>query len=220
MNAVGDLMPSVHEMTGAETSGTYRSVDFPPRVTIIDDGEPARAIYQVVKGSVMVSKLLPDGRRQIFEVLGPGGIFGLTPNGHHDSMAESLTNVRVTAFEKNSAENSSHFNSVMANLLKVQLCALHDHAVLLGRKSALERVTSYILEQIEAGNSMGDPVIGLLSVRILMTRSEIADYLGLTLETVSRAFSQLRRMKIISYQRHDDLIHVHVDRLRPLTGTY
>ena len=53
-----------------------------------------------------------------------------------------------------------------------------------------------------------------------MTRSEIADYLGLTLETVSRAFSQLKRSDIIAYERHDGLMQVHIKRLRPLTGTY
>jgi CRP-like cAMP-binding protein len=213
-------MPFVHETTGAQRLGPSRAVDFPPRVTIIDEGEPARAIYQIVKGNVMISKLLPDGRRQIFELLGPGGIFGLTPNGRHDSIAESLTKVRVTAFEKTSAEQLSGFHSLMTELLKVQLCALHDHAVLLGRKSALERVASFILERLQSDDDCPQSSSDIVPVRIVMTRSEIADYLGLTLETVSRSFSHLRRENIIAYDRHDGLIHVHVDRIRPLTGTY
>lgn len=205
-----------YESAGVESPGTGRLIDFPSRVTIIDEGEPAYAIYQIVSGNVMISKLLPDGRRQIFEVLGPGHMFGVTPNGHYDCIAEALTDVRVTAFEKGQADRSSAFNAQLADVLKIQICALHEHAVLLGRKSAVERVASYILELIE-GTS---PNEGWVSVRVLMTRSEIADYLGLTLETVSRAFSHLKRDRIIAYERHDGLIRVNIPRLRPLTGTY
>jgi CRP-like cAMP-binding protein len=213
-------MSYLSEPTVAGSPSSARSVDFPPRVTIIDEGEPARAIYQIVSGNVMISKLLPDGRRQIFELLGPGGIFGVTPNGHHDSVAESLTDVRLTAFDKGPAENSLSFNSFMAELLKIQICALHEHAVLLGRKSAVERVASYIMELIEAPSHQAGLGSDSVTVRVLMTRSEIADYLGLTLETVSRAFSQLKRSDIIAYERHDGLMQVHIKRLRPLTGTY
>ncbi len=213
-------MSYVNESAVAGSVLAARSVDFPPRVTIIDEGEPARAIYQIVSGNVMISKLLPDGRRQIFELLGPGGIFGVTPNGHHDSVAESLTEVRLTAFDKIPAENASNFNSFIAELLKIQICALHEHAVLLGRKSAVERVASYIMELIETPSNQARINQDLVTIRVIMTRSEIADYLGLTLETVSRAFSHLKRSGIISYERHDGIMQVHIKRLRPLTGTY
>ena len=213
-------MSYVNESAVVGSVASARSVDLPPRVTIIDEGEPARAIYQIVSGNVMISKLLPDGRRQIFELLGPGGIFGVTPNGHHDSVAESLTEVRLTAFDKIPAENASNFNSFIAELLKIQICALHEHAVLLGRKSAVERVASYIMELIETPSNQARINQDLVTIRVIMTRSEIADYLGLTLETVSRAFSHLKRSGIISYERHDGIMHVHIKRLRPLTGTY
>ena len=213
-------MSHFYESAGVETPGTGRAVDFPSRVTIIDEGEPAHAIYRIVSGNVMISKLLPDGRRQIFEVLGPGHVFGVTPNGHYDCIAETLTDVRVTAFEKGQVDRSSAFNALLANVLKIQICALHEHAVLLGRKSAVERVASFILELIEGHNGAAPPSDGWVSVRVLMTRSEIADYLGLTLETVSRAFSQLKRDSIIAYERHDGLMRVNIRRLRPLTGTY
>jgi len=213
-------MSYLSESTVVSSLSSARSVDFPSRVTIIDEGEPARAIYQIVSGNVMISKLLPDGRRQIFELLGPGGLFGVTPNGHHDSVAESLTDVRLTAFDKIPAENSSRFNSFMVEGLKIQLCALHEHAVLLGRKSAVERVASYIAELIPTPSKEAKINTDIVTVRVLMTRSEIADYLGLTLETVSRAFSNLKRSGIIAYERHDGQMKVHIKRLRPLTGTY
>lgn len=210
-----------------EGSASGRPVDFPPRTTIIDEGEPARAIYRVVSGRVMLSKLLPDGRRQIFEVLGPGAIFGVTPNGKHDSIAETLTETRVSAFERVTAERSPAFGIFVADHLKAQICALHDHAVLLGRKTAVERVASYILDLVEAPSKALPHNAAELAhhnnnviVHVPMTRSEIADYLGLTLETVSRAFSKLKRDGVVSYERHDGPMRVQFRRLRPLTGTF
>ena len=210
------LQPSLS--VGSPIAGLARALDFPSRATIVDEGEPARAIYRIVSGHVMVSRFLPDGRRQIFEVLGPGGVFGVTPNGHHDSAAEALTEVRLMAFDRHAAERSSEFNAALADLLKAQLCALHDHAVLLGRKSAVERVMSYIEDLIGVADAQhADDDVAI--VRVLMTRSEIADYLGLTLETVSRAFSQLKREGVIAYERHDGPMTVDLKRLKRLTGS-
>jgi CRP-like cAMP-binding protein len=198
-------------------AGSARAMDFPSRATIVDEGEPAIAIYRIVSGQVMISRLLPDGRRQIFEVLGPGGVFGVTPNGHHDSAAEALTEVRIMAFDRTVADRSSQFNAGLASLLKTQLCALHDHAVLLGRKSAVERVATYILDLI-AGQANENAAQPVATIRVLMTRSEIADYLGLTLETVSRAFSQLKRDGVIAYHRPDGPMTVDLKGLKRLTG--
>ena len=203
-----------------EASASGRPFDFPPRTTIIDEGEPARAIYRVLSGRVMLSKLLPDGRRQIFEVLGPGAIFGVTPNGKYDSIAETLTETRVAAFERTMTERSPAFGIFVADHLKAQICALHDHAVLLGRKTAVERVSTYILELVEGSSHDAALKSDGVIVRVPMTRSEIADYLGLTLETVSRAFSKLKRDGVVSYERHDGPMRVYFKRLRPLTGTF
>ena len=79
---------------------TGRAMDVPPRTVIIDEGDVARSVYKIQVGQVMLSKLLPDGRRQIFEVLGPGSIFGVTPSQRHDSIAESLTVTKFSIFER------------------------------------------------------------------------------------------------------------------------
>ncbi len=197
-----------------------RPMEVPPRTVIIDEGDPARAVYRIQSGHVMLSKLLPDGRRQIFELLGPGSIFGVTPHERHDSVAESLTDTRISIFERSALERMSSFDNYIIYRLEIQICALHDHAVLLGRKTATERVSTYILNLAQSvpENENSSPPQALVIVP--MTRSEIADYLGLTLETVSRAFSRLKRLGVISYERHDGPMRVALDRLGPLTGTY
>ena len=197
-----------------------RLLDVPPRTVIIDEGEMARSIYRIQSGQVMLSKLLPDGRRQIFELLGPGSIFGLTPHDRYDSIAESLTDARVAVFERIVLERLTNFDSLVVRRLRLQICALHDHAVLLGRKTATERVSTYIFNLVNDHRSDGASPQTHALVTVPMTRSEIADYLGLTLETVSRAFSRLKRLGVISYERHDGPMHVAVNRLGPLTGTF
>ena len=105
-----------------------------------------------------------------------------------------------------------------------QLCALHEHAVLLGRKSALERVATFVMHCVpgRGGFNCSGPRCGGDSavVRLGMTRQEIADYLGLTLETVSRAFSELRRRGIIAIDKQEE-VRVHdVCRICQLTGAH
>lgn len=197
-----------------------RPIEVPPRTVIIDEGDPARSVYRIQSGHVMLSKLLPDGRRQIFELLGPGSIFGVTPHERHDSVAESLTDTRISIFERSILERMSSFDNYIVHRLEIQICALHDHAVLLGRKTATERVSTYILNLAQSAYQNEALPVPQALVIVPMTRSEIADYLGLTLETVSRAFSRLKRLGVISYDRHDGPMRVALDRLGPLTGTF
>jgi CRP-like cAMP-binding protein len=112
------------------------------------------------------------------------------------------------------------FDNYIVHRLEIQICALHDHAVLLGRKTATERVSTYILNLAQSAHENENSPPPQALVIVPMTRSEIADYLGLTLETVSRAFSRLKRLGVISYERHDGPMRVALDRLGPLTGTY
>lgn len=197
-----------------------RAMDVPPRTVIIDEGDPARSVYKIQAGQVMLSRLLPDGRRQIFELLGPGSIFGVTPNQRHDSVAESLTDTKLSIFERSWLNHIPTIETSLVHCLEAQICALHDHAVLLGRKTATERVSTYILNLVNGQGEKSEQAQSHVFVIVPMTRSEIADYLGLTLETVSRAFSRLKRLGVISYERHDGPMRVAIHRLGPMTGTY
>ncbi len=167
--------------------------------TIFFEGDPADAICQVDEGAVMLYKLLPDGRRQVVELLSQGDVFGFARGDYRDCSAETLTPARIRLTERRTAERSCSFQRVLARQVLLQLEAMHEHAVLLGRKSAMERVASFLLRL--AGEDVSPeeaPVIDLS-----MTRQEIADYLGLTIETVSRSFSELKRRGLIALEKQD-----------------
>ncbi len=118
---------------------------FKRRTQVFREGEPARRLYRLVAGRVMLYKLLPDGRRQVVEVIGEGGVFGVTCLPIHDCSAETLMAVELIAYERAAVEQSDELSRELAARIEVQFCALHDHVVLLGRKSALERVASFVM---------------------------------------------------------------------------
>jgi CRP/FNR family nitrogen fixation transcriptional regulator len=201
-----------------------RHLDLSERANIVEEGDRARSIYVILEGAVMLSKLLPDGRRQIIELLGPGDVFGLTTSGQHDCSADTLSPSKIAVYERGTLEGSPVLQTLVSERMKAQLCALHDHAVLLGRKSAVERVATFLMRLV--GGRGGAGCLGpsakddRAQIRIPLTRQEIADYLGLTLETVSRAFSQLKRTGALAYDRHDDVTVTSVCGLCHLTGSH
>lgn len=201
-----------------------RTLSYKQRQLIVDEGDVATAIYEVVEGGVLLFKLLPDGRRQIIEVLGVGDVFGLSPNGISDVAAEALTAARVAIYEKRRVDSEPELRDRIFAKLRSQMCALHDHALLLGRKSAHERVATFIMRLVpgRGGHACGGPIDGSDQTKIdlAMTRQEIADYLGLTIETVSRAFSALKRDGVIAYERQDVVSIGSVCRLCRLTGSH
>ncbi len=216
------LGPARGHVVAEGTGG--RILEFEPRHTIIDETDAARCSYMILEGSVMISKMLPDGRRQIIELLGPGDVFGMTTTGIHESAADTLTPVRVTAYDRAAFERDGSLQLVFAERLKNQICALHDHAMLLGRKTARERVATFLMRLIPGRGGSGclgpQADADRRSVTVALTRQEIADYLGLTLETVSRAFSQLKREGILSYGHHDAVTVTDVCRLCRQTGAH
>ncbi|MCC5977003.1 MAG: helix-turn-helix domain-containing protein [Salinarimonas sp.] len=201
-----------------------RIASYPARSQIVDEGDATTNVYEVVEGGVLLFKLLPDGRRQIIEVLGVGDVFGLAPNGISDVGAETLTKARVAVYEKRRVDADAELRDRIFSRLRSQLCALHDHALLLGRKSAQERVATFIMRLVpgRGGHACRGPLGAGDDTRVdlAMTRQEIADYLGLTIETVSRAFSALRRAGTIAYDRQDRVSIPSVCKLCRLTGSH
>jgi CRP-like cAMP-binding protein len=200
-----------------------RHVDFESRSTIIDEGDEAKSVFLITEGAVMLSKLLPDGRRQIIELLGPGDVFGLTCTRVHDASAETLSPTRIVAYDRRHLDESPALQQLMHDRMRSQICALHDHAVLLGRKSAAERVATFLMRLLPGRGGVdciGGGKKDEARVRVPLTRQEIADYLGLTLETVSRAFSQLKRDGILAYGRNNEVSITNVCRLCHRTGAH
>ncbi|MFO1151762.1 MAG: Crp/Fnr family transcriptional regulator [Alsobacter sp.] len=229
-----DRVPPKHDASwtlGFSREGSFaepdakasRHQEFETRAMVIDEGDEARSIYLIIEGAVMLSKLLPDGRRQIIELLGPGDVFGITSTAVHDVCAETLSPVRVVVYDRRKVDETPALQQLVSERMRAQICHLHDHAVLLGRKSALERVATFLMRLVPGRGGIdciGPGKSTAAHVRVPLTRQEIADYLGLTLETVSRAFSQLKRDGFLSYGRNDEVTITNVCRLCHVTGAH
>jgi len=163
---------------------------------IFGEAEPAEYIYQVAEGAVRSYKLLSDGRRQISAFHLAGDIFGLENAGTHRFTAEAIVETTVRLVKRVSLAHMAGQDVTVAhdllNMTARNLKHAEDHMLLLGRKTSLERVAAFLLEmdsRLTAAGVMALP----------MCRRDIADYLGLTLETVSRALSVLHDKGVLSF---------------------
>ena len=166
---------------------------FPRNAEIFAEGERAGHVYKVVSGVVRVSQLLTDGRRQISAFHLPGDMFGFEVDDLHHATAEAIVPTKLVAFKWQTLTGTGASANMVRELLNRTMMGLRhtqDHLLLLGRKNALERLAAFLLEM--AGRLGGKTVLELA-----MPRHDIADYLGLTLETVSRMFAELKEMGTI-----------------------
>jgi CRP/FNR family nitrogen fixation transcriptional regulator len=156
---------------------------------IYGEGEPADQVYKVVRGVVRTYKLLDDGRRQIAAFYFPGDIFGLEPSEDYGATAEAVVTAHVAVFQRRQIHAAASRSVEVARELwsraALNLHHAESHMLLLGRKTALERVEAFLVEMSQRSQRAGH-------LNLPMSRRDIADYLGLTLETVSRALSQLQ----------------------------
>ena len=119
-----------------------RHCDYAAHETIAMEGDRAEFLFEVIDGAVMLYKLLQDGRRQVVELLAPGDVFGFGDGINHDCSAESLVSTRLAVIPSNAADRDPDLQLRLARRCIFQMRTLHNHAVLLGRKSAMERVAS------------------------------------------------------------------------------
>jgi len=196
--------------SGIEVHATHLRLS--PHTTLLHEGDPARRIMEVVDGAVMLTKLLADGRRQVVELLGPGDVFGLAFEDAYACSAETLTTATIATHERSALERDPVLGARLLRRFEAQLCAMHSHALVLGRMSALERVAFFLLRL------MPETMAGA-TLHLAMTRQEIADFLGLTLETVSRAFSELKRRGLVALARADEVRIQDRGSMQRLAGT-
>ena len=163
---------------------------------IYGEKEPADYVYQVKSGAVRSYKLLSDGRRQIGAFHLVGDIFGLENGSEHRFTAEAIVHTTVRLVKRRSLEFVAQSDAMVArNLLSMTTSNLQhaeDHMLLLGRKTSLERVAAFLLEMDKRLTAAG-------VMALPMCRRDIADYLGLTLETVSRALSRLHGFGVLGF---------------------
>lgn len=174
----------------------------------IIEGEPAQDLFNVISGAIKLYKLLPDGRRQITGFLSTGDFLGIAYNDTYAYTAEAITDVKLCRFPRRRLEALLPEHPTLERRLlgeaAHEIVAAQDQMLLLGRKTAMERVTSFLLMLAKRAVRMQKSDTQL---EVPMTRTDIGDYLGLTTETVSRAISRLRDDKIISVAQRGQ-IHV------------
>ncbi|MET7242338.1 helix-turn-helix domain-containing protein [Methylobacterium sp. EM32] len=162
---------------------------------IYAEGDRAVHFYKVMSGAVRTYRLLSDGRRQIDGFHLPGDIFGLEAGDERRAGADAVADTTLLAFRHGdrdalAGEAGALAREVVAAMLRA-LERAQDHMLLLGRKSARERVASFLLGLAGRAGSDG-------TVALPMSRADIADHLGLTIESVSRTFTGLERDGVIA----------------------
>jgi CRP/FNR family nitrogen fixation transcriptional regulator len=180
---------------------------------IYGEDEPAEYVYQVISGAVRTYKLLSDGRRQIGSFHLPGDVFGLESGVTHRLAAEAIIDTTVRLVKRRSLEQAASVDVQVARKLwsmtAGELRHAEDHMLLLGRKTAMERVATFLLEM-----DRRLAVAGLMALP--MCRRDIGDYLGLTLETVSRALSQLHAQGVLGFSGARQIVLRDRQRLRTM----
>jgi CRP/FNR family transcriptional regulator, nitrogen fixation regulation protein len=157
-------------------------------VEIYGEGEPAEYLYKVISGAVRVTKLLDDGRRQVTAFHLPGEIFGLELGNEHRFSAEAISDSNILVVKRSAVLTLAGRDGEVARQLWTLtadvLQRVQDHMLVLGCMNAKERVANFLLQ-------LSTRVAGGDEIELPMSRQDIADYLGLTIETVSRTMTQL-----------------------------
>jgi CRP/FNR family transcriptional regulator, anaerobic regulatory protein len=166
---------------------------------LFHEGDSADRVFNITRGTLKLYKLLPDGRRQVAGFAYPGDILGITTHEEHAFTAETLEPCEYCRFARDRflcfVDEHQEVGRELFLLAAHELAAAREHMVVLGRKRAPERVASFLLglfDRVRAQNADWE------IVRLPMTRTDIADYLGLTKETVSRTFTRLRKAGLIA----------------------
>lgn len=199
--ASGSRIPAALAMQGA--SAMPRTADesepgvmrrFSRDEELFAEGDACSFFYKVVSGTVRTGKLLVDGRRQIDAFHLAGDVFGLESGGHHRATAEAVDDVVAIAYRRGRFASLVHdhpaFGEQLVSSMLTSLDRANDHITLLGRKTALEKMASFLLD-------MARRRPGADRVVLPMQRMDIADHLGLTIETVSRTLTQMVRDGLI-----------------------
>lgn len=185
-----------------------------PGHTFIQEGDPAEHFFNVTAGTAKLYKLLPDGRRQVTGFAGVGYFLGLAVSSGYSFSAEALDPVRICRFSRTKLRGLlDDFPALEKKLLEVasnELVVAQEQMLLLGRKTARERLASFLVARANmlphCQAPAGMPAEMKERIHLPMTRSDIADYLGLTIETVSRTLSRFKAEALIEVPSNSDIV--------------
>lgn len=186
--------------------------------SLFHEGDPADVVFNIIRGSAKLYKLLPDGRRQVMGFLFPGDFVGITVDRMHAFSAETLEPSEMCRFPRHRFEAFIEAHPAMKrelyHLVLHDLGSAQQQMVALGRKTAAERVASLLLSLLERIGDTGKPG----HIALPMNRLDVADYLGLTKETVSRTFTAFKTDGIIRLLANDVVQILDADRLAEIAG--
>jgi CRP-like cAMP-binding protein len=189
-------------------------MNFKRNAEIYGENEPAEYLYQVVAGAVRTCKVLADGRRQIGAFHVPGDVFGLETGDMHHFSAEAVTESKVLVVKRSAivalAERDADVARLLWTITSRELQRAQEHFLAL-IKTAEERVVGFLLD-------MAARVSGGNRFELAMSRQDIADYLGLTIETVSRTMTQLESTAAIELPSSRHVVLRNRIKLRELNG--
>lgn len=160
---------------------------------VYGQGDRADFAYKVVSGAVRTTRLLGDGRRQIIDFFLPGDVFGLEPGAVHGAAAEAIGDTVVVSARRSSLGEDHDQRSRLWQHTMRALQRCQAHVITLGRRSAMERIAIFLVDLAERLGAT-DQVLSPMS------RRDIADYLGLTIETVSRTLTLMQTKGLLAIE--------------------
>jgi len=195
------------------------SRSYAPKQDVFYEGDPRRSVYQVESGAVCLYKCMPDGRRQIFDFAFPGDLIGLGASAVYSCGAQAIGSVQLKSIPLSRVYDMASKDPELAlglyHAISSELEATRDLLLTLGQRDATERVAAFLLtlsqRNVRAGKS---PCL----LTIPMTRSDIGDLLGTTIETVSRCLTRLRQQRLIDVIRGSIIQIIDIDGLKALAG--
>lgn len=166
--------------------------------TIYWEGDEANSVFLVAMGVLRISRCLVDGRRGVIGFLFPDEMLGLSARGKHAYTAEAITDCYVRALSREKVNSllaeTPNLREELITVLCEEISRTQTHLMVLSQRCAEERVANFILEvAAKSGHKLGSRV----EIKIPMSRLDVADYLGLTVETVCRAFAKLKKANYI-----------------------
>lgn len=190
------------ELSSFGSSSTHKT--FQPGQMLFSECDKAKYFYTIVSGEVRLSRMLDDGRRQITGFKSNGDFIGLSTDGEYTADAEAINEVVVCQFSVPNLNNSmQEFVVVQQRLMEMmqdEVIKLQNHMLLLGRKTPVEKIANFLAERADKviAHHPEKAEAETLEINLPMSRTDIADYLGLTIETVSRTFTKLRKNGVIT----------------------
>lgn len=174
------------------------SRSFAAKEHVFTEGDVRSNLYRLESGAVCLYKVMPDGRRQVLGFAYAGDLIGLGSSGEHQFNAQATKAAELRTLPWSQVQRIARldpeFGFKLYEAAAHELAAAHDLLLTTGQRTAMESLAAFLLAMARRGRVSKD---GHTVIDLPMTRSDIGDFLGLTIETISRTFTKLRQLRII-----------------------